>query len=184
MTGSARGNLRSRGFTLVEVVAAVVVLGTVLALIVVARTRYTKQLLVADQRTKAAAALDDLIAGWMKSDAPRVPLNGGGRLVVDRYPMEWSTRLLNTSGPFETRLVRADVRIIPQWSDRRRKADEAPLLVVDLVIPGIAGPTAMSGAAVPVDVNAQPTNVPPPDAAPATQPTDVVADPRLQQGVP
>jgi hypothetical protein len=42
----------------------------------------------------------------------------------------------------------------------------------------------LSGAAIVVDAGAQPGSAPPTDSAPATQPTDVVADPRLQQGVP
>jgi prepilin-type N-terminal cleavage/methylation domain-containing protein len=60
---------RGRGLTLIEVVAAIAILGTILVAVVLARSRLTRQLALVDLKTSAVAAADDLIAAWWASPA-------------------------------------------------------------------------------------------------------------------
>ena len=67
-----------RGVTLVEVLAGLVVLGTILAAVAVARGRFLRQTAVAEQRIAAAAALEPLLSEWLAAPVGslRVPDEG------------------------------------------------------------------------------------------------------------
>lgn len=78
-----------RGLTLVEVVAALVILGVLLALIVKASTQSSRQLALAEQRLNAAKEADRIIAGWFAGGAAIEP--GFSGQVPGTPPLYWET---------------------------------------------------------------------------------------------
>ncbi len=66
--------------TLIEVVTGLVILGTVLASLAIARGRFARQWADADRKLAATRALDAQIAEWMNLPTPAVPLRGEGAL--------------------------------------------------------------------------------------------------------
>lgn len=81
-----------RGLTLIEVVAAIAILGTVLVGITLSQSRHTRQLAAAKQQSAAAHAADELIADWWTTDAG-VPLEASGVFETDGRRYAWETRL-------------------------------------------------------------------------------------------
>src|SRR4051812_10899949 len=95
-TRRARRRARS-AMTLIEVVAGLVILGTILASLAIARGRFARQWAVADRKLEATKAVDAMIAGWMESNPPQVPLNREGVLPgVAKHV--WRTRVLRDAG--------------------------------------------------------------------------------------
>jgi prepilin-type N-terminal cleavage/methylation domain-containing protein len=80
------------GLTLIEVVAAIAILGTLLVGITLSQSRHTRQLAAAEKQTAAARAADELIAGWWTTDAG-VPVEESGGFVADGRSYAWVTRL-------------------------------------------------------------------------------------------
>src|SRR5947207_5843225 len=78
--------------TLIEVVAGLVILGTILASLAVARGRFARQWSAADRKLAAVRALDALVTEWMNAPGDgAVPLNREGR-VGDSRGLLWRTR--------------------------------------------------------------------------------------------
>jgi len=124
---------RAAGLTLIEVVAAIAILGTILVGIVLAKSRLTRQLVEADQRLAAVRAADELIAGWWTRDAG-VPVDDAG--VVDDHP-EWSWRTHVMANPlierWGARVVRVEVR--PSEGHVVALPGQPPVeVIVDLVL--------------------------------------------------
>src|SRR5437016_4406954 len=94
--------------TLIEIVAGLVILGTILASLAIARGRFARQWADADRRLAAARSLDALIAQWMDASPPQVPLNRQGTL-GDNTKLIWRTRVLRD--PSAARLGAAVVRV-------------------------------------------------------------------------
>lgn len=69
-----------RAMTLVEVIAGLVLLTTVLAAVGVARGRFLRQWADADRQLQATRAADELLAGWLAGPPDRVPVGSGGPL--------------------------------------------------------------------------------------------------------
>src|SRR5690349_364983 len=63
-----------RGTTLVEVIAALVILGTILAAMLIARGRFVRQDVQARRKIEAVRALDTLVDGWMNGPASAIPM--------------------------------------------------------------------------------------------------------------
>jgi prepilin-type N-terminal cleavage/methylation domain-containing protein len=119
-----------RGLTLVEVIAGLVLLATLLTSVLAAFKTHAAQIRSARARLQAAAAADELVAGWMAQDAlPRVgtqkPLEGADG---------WAWRLLTNesqrSGPVKIGCVRVEI-----FRPRPSVGDEV-LASVTLVVPG------------------------------------------------
>ncbi|WP_428387999.1 type II secretion system protein [Mucisphaera sp.] len=92
------------GLTLIEVVAALVILGTILAGIVVARARHIDQLAEARTLTELSDVADRLITGWWL-DPNGPPVNAQGSLSGDAQPgasdgdgITWRTSLVPNRG--------------------------------------------------------------------------------------
>lgn len=130
---------RRRGLTLVEVIAALVILGTVLVGLVMARSRHAHQVATSRQRMAAVRATDELIASWWTSQAG-VPEEATGS-VPGSEGMAWQTRPVRNVEVESVggRVVR--VEVMPAAS--RGLADRAPaepLVTVDLVLPAKPAP--------------------------------------------
>lgn len=125
---------RARGLTLIEVVAAVAILGTILVSVVLAKARHTRQLARAQHTSAAVAAADELITRWW-SDGRRVPIDESGA-VADRAGLTWRTRTLDETGASRLggRVVRVEL-FAP--AEAHGVDPDEPLLFVDLVLPEI-----------------------------------------------
>lgn len=168
--------------TLIEVLAGLVVLGTVLSSILIARSRFAQQLATANLKLGAAQQIDALVEGWMDSPLGPPPRSSGKfdeRLV-------WRTREIrnNAARELRSRLVR--VEVFDRRAVRPDDADPVPLLSVDLLA---ADPSARK---LPVvvkkkDPTSQPAEQEPdqPTTAPTTQGTEAqeYEDPRLRDGL-
>ena len=128
------------GLTLVEVVAAVAILGVILVGVVLAKSRLTRQVALAERQQVAVRAADALLAEWWKS-VDGVPVGEGG-VVEDAPSLVWETRVV-PNGPVDrlgARVVRIEIRDVQPRKTRAEretddpKADE-PLVAVDLVLP-------------------------------------------------
>jgi hypothetical protein len=117
--------------TLIEVVAGLVILGTILASLAIARGRFARQWSVADRKLNAVRALDALVADWMNVPGSSVPLNRQGA-VPDAAKLIWRTRVL--SDPAATKLCAAIVRVdIFDRADAEREM-ATPIASVDLLV--------------------------------------------------
>ena len=122
-----------RGTTLIEVLAGLVILATLLAAVTVARGRFLRQWADADAKLRAARAADAMIAGWTTADTISVPADAAGAL--DGVPgCRWRTHVIpsTTADDLGARVVRLDV------SRRLTAAEggrEVPVLSVDLLAP-------------------------------------------------
>ena len=83
----------TRALTLIEVVASLALLGTLLVSIVLAQGRYVRQAALAQRKLEAVEAADELLEQWTQSDEG-IPTAGEGEL--DRA-MIWQTEGLPTS---------------------------------------------------------------------------------------
>ena len=126
------GHSKRRGLTLFEVVAATVVLGTILVGIVLSKSRHTRQLGVAKRQDRAVRAVDEMISGWWAS-TDGVPINESGQLGPDAT-LTWSTRLIENEPLAElgARVLRVDVRQADIQQDGTPSGSD--LFSVDLVL--------------------------------------------------
>src|SRR5688500_4635616 len=86
------GRRRPAGMTLVEVMAGLVVLGTLLAAVTVARGRFLRQWAEADRRMQATRAVDALLSEWLSGSPEAVPIHSQGPLVSGAANHVWRTR--------------------------------------------------------------------------------------------
>lgn len=118
-----------RGVTLIEALAGLVILGTLLAAVTTARSRANQQHAQAERRLAAGRALDALLADWHASPASTVPLNTSG--VLSESPrLAWRTTTRSEPGlkSLGARIARVEV-FDPAARSR------LPLLSVDLLVP-------------------------------------------------
>jgi prepilin-type N-terminal cleavage/methylation domain-containing protein len=116
-----------RGTTLVEVIAALVILGTILSALLIARGRFARQELIAQRRLDAAHALDQLVNRWMTGPASAVPVQSSGAL-SDSSSQTWRTHLIPNPAATKlgSRVVRVDV-IDPGMRE--------PIVTLDFLLP-------------------------------------------------
>ena len=138
---SRRKQRRFRGLTLVEVVAALVILGVLLALLVKAAGQSNHQRIVAEQRLAAAREVDRLIAGWMAGDRPvRAGLAGG---IAGPPALYWSTSEVpdREAVRLGTKIIRLSVYPAQPAADRAEMGSDIasparqPVLSIDLLAP-------------------------------------------------
>ena len=116
------------GLTLIEVVAAVAILGTILVGVVLARSRHTHQLALAGRQRQVVRVADELIAGWWAGSG--VPINASGK-IPGHDSLFWKTR--ETSNRAINKLGARVVRVELREARESRSADA--LVRVDLVLP-------------------------------------------------
>ena len=125
-----------RAMTLIEIVAGLVILGTILASLAIARGRFMRQWAAADRKLVAGKALDGLIADWMR--VPLVPLNRQGALGDGKHFI-WRTHTVRSPDAI---LSAAVVRV--EVFDREEKLS-APILSVDLMVHSVPKQRAGEG---------------------------------------
>src|SRR5687768_10832178 len=92
---------RPRGATLIEVLAGLVLLGTILSSALVARGRFQRQWRAAEDKLAAVRAGDELVAQWIAAPAGSAPVPGEG--AVSHEPeLRWRTTWLRD--PYAQRL--------------------------------------------------------------------------------
>ena len=125
------------GLTLIEVVASIAILGTILVGVVLAKARYTKQSALAERLLQASQAADELIAGWWGSP-DGVPVGRQGALEGGHH-LRWETRVVPNPAieSLGARVVR--VQILDNSSGSAVMGNEASV-TVDLVLPVARGP--------------------------------------------
>src|SRR3954469_11649587 len=85
------------GATLIETLAGLVILGTLLVSITIARGRFIRQRALAEQKIAAAAAVDRLVAKWMAGTGSAIPASAQGP--VDGLANHtWRTHLIHDRG--------------------------------------------------------------------------------------
>src|SRR5258706_1601225 len=90
---SSPARAKARAATLIEALAGLVVLGTLLVSITIARGRFMRQRAQAEQKIAAAAAVDSLVSKWMAGNGAAIPLADAGPL--DGLPNHtWHTRVI------------------------------------------------------------------------------------------
>ena len=92
-TSSSRRRGSRCGTTLVEVLAGLVVLGTLLVSVAIARGRFIRQWSDADRKLAATAAADAQVARWLTGPPDAVPLNAEGP-VDSPANCVWRTRVM------------------------------------------------------------------------------------------
>jgi prepilin-type N-terminal cleavage/methylation domain-containing protein len=130
------------GFTLVEVVAALVVLGVLLVMLLRANSQYTNQLSLAGERLVAAREADRLIAVWMEAEGP--PASGQSGEFGGPPRLLWQTMTRVTP---ETQSLGARVVQLRVFSDHRKGdggvgENREPVLTVDLLVSSWPAPKA------------------------------------------
>jgi hypothetical protein len=115
--------------TLVEVLAGLVVLGTVLASLVVARGRLLRQWADADRKLTAAHAVDELMSKWMSGPPNAVPVPRQGAL-AGAPDCVWRTQFVagRAARDLHARVVRVEV------FDARAPRRTTPLLTLDFLL--------------------------------------------------
>lgn len=131
-----------RGMTLIEVVAGLALLATVLVLVFSARDHVARQQVRADRRLAAVAAADALLADWMRSAETFPRASTGG--VPGRPELIWTTRVV--PNPPAEALGGQAVRLDVGRADERAAGDRVmetggdgrPVVVsVEVVLPAI-----------------------------------------------
>ncbi|MGB0766889.1 MAG: type II secretion system protein [Phycisphaeraceae bacterium] len=122
--------------TLIEVVAAIAILGTLLVGVVLAKSSHTRQLSLAQSKSQAVRLTDALIASWWQTpDGVPVDESGSFGPGID---LRWQTRVVDNAAidSLGARVVRVEVIADdPQARLDRDARDDEPLLIVDLVVP-------------------------------------------------
>lgn len=116
--------------TLIEVLAALAVLGVLLVGVVMGQARWKRQSAMAIQRTEACRAADDLLAGWWEKPE-QFPRNDSGQVRCDQRVCRWRTSVQDNRAVEELggQVVRLELFAVPARSDERA------LATVDVVLP-------------------------------------------------
>jgi type II secretory pathway pseudopilin PulG len=121
---------RARGATLIEVLGGLALLSSLLVAILFAQAGYTRQSAIAERRTRAVSAADELLQGWWRQPE-RFPVSTSG-VIAGSSGLSWKTRLVSTTGlqNLEAQVVRLDI-----IDERGTSRDAPPLVSVDVVLP-------------------------------------------------
>lgn len=130
MSRSATFLRRRSGVTLIEVLAAMALLGSLAVAMVLSRGRLVDQHQLAQQKMDAVNVADALLAQWWTGDPAAFPVGETGD--IDSHPdWAWQTREIPNLAlrPFAARVVQ--LRIV----DASAPGEPVELTSVDLVLP-------------------------------------------------
>ncbi len=116
-----------RGLTLVEVLAALTLVGGLLAGAVMANGRFTRQRAAAEDRQAAIEALDAMLHQWWQ-DPETIPIDEAGHF--DDKALTWRTR--QVTQPLPDPLTGTIVRVSVHPAEPR---PSNPIVSVDLLVP-------------------------------------------------
>jgi prepilin-type N-terminal cleavage/methylation domain-containing protein len=134
-----------RGMTLIEVVAGLALLATVLTLVFAARGHVARQQVRADRRLAAVAAADGLLADWWQRPA-EFPRAGSGP--VPGHPnLAWHTEVVRNAAveALGTEVVRLAVSGASPGG-----GPDQPVVTVEVALPPIVSPAAPAPGSVQV----------------------------------
>jgi type II secretory pathway pseudopilin PulG len=114
--------------TLIEVLAGLVILGTLLVSIAAARGRFARQWVEADRRLAAVRAADAMLAQWMAGAPQNIPVQGHGEL-PGVAKCGWRTNAVAGPGAEELRAVVVRLEVFDQTARTRE-----PLFHVDFLV--------------------------------------------------
>lgn len=117
--------------TLIEVVAGLVILGTILAALSIARGRFTRHWAEADRKLAATKALDALVTQWTQGPQATVPINRQGRLPGSRTGI-WKTRALRNLDADKLNATVVRVEIFDRGDEVNPSS--APIAALDLLV--------------------------------------------------
>jgi type II secretory pathway pseudopilin PulG len=121
--------MRRTGLTLVEVVAGLALLSTLLVAVLTTKARVTRQSAHAQRRLEAVAAADRLLAGWWR-DVRAFPRDSSGE-VAGNAGLAWRTRPVRNDAV--NALTASVVRLeVTEARDERRRG--TVLASVELVL--------------------------------------------------
>lgn len=129
------------GLTLVECLVGMVILGTVLSSVLIARGRYVHQAALARRQAAAVLATDRLLANWWSSGTPPVLEAEGLVPGPDRF--RWRTRLVENPSvsDLKARVLRLEIL------DAQQSAIGSQVLMrIDMVVPGLPSMTSPAAA--------------------------------------
>ena len=126
----------SAGLTLIEVIASMALLTTLLVGIVCAEGRHARQIRAAKERIGLVHQVDQLLSQWLKTDKV-IPREATGLLPgSDQYV--WQTHLLSDSANFDLQVEAVRLEVRPRTDLNSQRS----LLTIDLAVP--AAPPAPS----------------------------------------
>ena len=119
--------MRRRGLTLIEVVAALALMATLLVAVLTIKAGLTRRRAVADRQLRAVAAADALLTAWW-ADPATFPVGRSGPVPAEPS-LAWSTRPLPNAAAARLggRVIRLDIR------------DPGVVLSVDVLLPPAEG---------------------------------------------
>ena len=129
------GRPRDRALTLVEVLGGLALLGSVLAAMLVAHGRLTRQHGQAIEHRRAVAATDRMLKRWWQ-DLEKLPRRGSGRL-EGTDQLHWRTRVMRPTAKLER--LRAERLELTVFSKARSGREEVLRLELLLPEPGEDG---------------------------------------------
>ena len=115
--------------TLVEVMAGLVVLGTLLAAVTVARGRFLRQWAEAERRIQATRAVDALLSEWLSGSPQAVPIHSQGPLVGGASNQVWRTQAMRDPAGSELGAIVVRLEVFDAANSRKST------LTVDFVLP-------------------------------------------------
>lgn len=131
-----------RALTLVEVVAAIAILGTVLVGVVLAKSRHTRQVVESKRMMAAIDAADDLILHWWTSPEG-VPANGRGVTGKDGA-FTWETNVVENVHLEQYGVSVVRVTVSHPEAARLPTNTQNVLVTVDLVVAQVDGQQSFS----------------------------------------
>jgi len=129
MSGRFSNCSRTKGLTLVEVLAAVALLCGLLVGIMVAFDKHARQITRADERLEAYRHLDELLYQWSEGGTG-MPAEGHGEL-PDAEDLSWRTRVVSTRNRDS---LGVDVIRLTVVSSKEGATAE-PLIELELAVP-------------------------------------------------
>ena len=127
---------RRSGVTLIEVLAALALLGSLAVAMVLSRGRLVEQHQRAEQKMQAIDIADQLLAQWWASEPKAIPVNTSGP-VEGHQDWVWETASYQQRAlqPFDAHIVR--LRIV----DASALGEPVELTSIDVVVPLDSGGT-------------------------------------------
>jgi len=124
---SSSGMYRS-GTTLIEVIAAMVILSTLIASVAVARAKFLAKWREADRKVQVGRALDQIISDWLVGPSSAIPRASQGPLPSNCH---WRTHTVPSvdAAAMGCLIVRVEAD-----SDLSGGEQNSPLLFVDLLV--------------------------------------------------
>lgn len=125
-------NRSVQGFTLIEVIVGLALMGSLLAAVTLATARYKRQLTLAEAKLEAVHVAQSVLAQWWQESFDAIPRNGSGEVTSTDSTdgLSWRTHELPLQGdePMGFAVVRFELY------DQKQAKPESPLLTVDLAI--------------------------------------------------